>query len=47
MAQPEVYIGEAAALFDDNGNLTNESTKEFLKSFMVAFEKWVDTIAKK
>jgi chromate reductase len=47
MAQPEAYIGEATALFDDNGALTNESTKEFLKSFMVAFEKWVDTIAKK
>lgn len=41
MAQPEAYIGEAAALFDDNGNLANESTKEFLKSFLEAFEKWV------
>lgn len=46
MAQPEAYIGGAAALFDDNGNLTNESTREFLKSFMVAFEKWVVTHAK-
>ena len=43
MAQPEAYIGGAAELFDDKGNLTNDSTKEFLKSFMVAFEKWVDT----
>ena len=43
MAQPEAYIGGAAGLFDDKGNLTNDSTKEFLKSFMVAFEKWVDT----
>jgi chromate reductase len=47
MPQPEAYIGGATALFDDNGNLTNESTKEFLKSFMAAFEKWVDTNAKK
>lgn len=45
MAQPEAYIGEAAALFDDNGKLTNDSTKDFLKSFMVAFEKWVHTNA--
>ncbi len=45
MAQPEAYIGEAAALFDDNGKLTNDSTKEFLKSFMEAFEKWVRTNA--
>lgn len=46
MAQPEAYIGEATALFDDNGSLTNESTKEFLKSFMEAYEKWVQKIAK-
>jgi len=43
MAQPEAYIGGAAALFDDKGELTNASTKEFLKSFMKAFEKWVVT----
>ena len=47
MAQPEAYIGGCAALFDDKGNLTNESTKEFLKTFMAAFEKWVDTNTKK
>ena len=43
MAQPEAYIGEAGALFDANGNLTNESTKDFLRSFMQAFEQWVET----
>jgi chromate reductase, NAD(P)H dehydrogenase (quinone) len=47
MPQPEVYVGGAAKLFDESGNLTNESTKEFLRSFMTAFEKWVDTNAKK
>jgi chromate reductase len=47
MAQPEAYIGGATELFDDKGNLTNESTKGFLKGFMKAFEKWVDTLAKK
>ncbi|EGV42514.1 NADPH-dependent oxidoreductase [Bizionia argentinensis JUB59] len=46
MAQPEAYLGGAAELFDDNGKLKNDSTKDFLKSFMNAFEKWVDTIAK-
>jgi chromate reductase len=45
MAQPEAYIGGATALFDDKGKLINDSTKEFLKSFMAAFEKWVHTIA--
>ena len=41
MAQPEAYIGGAGALFDDEGKLINESTKEFLKNFMDAFEKWI------
>ncbi len=43
MAQPEAYIGGASALFDENGKLTNDSTKEFLSTFMQAFEKWVQT----
>lgn len=46
MAQPEAYIGGATALFDDNGKLTNDSTKDFLKRFMGSFVKWVHTIAK-
>lgn len=47
MAQPEAYIGNAMDLFDDDGNLINESTKKFLKNFILAFEKWVETNAKK
>ena len=47
MAQPEAYIADATGLFDDNGNLTKGSTKEFLRNFMTAFEQWVDTNAKK
>ncbi|WP_233530568.1 NADPH-dependent FMN reductase [Gelidibacter salicanalis] len=47
MAQPEAYIGGAADLFDDKGKLTNDSTRDFLKEFMEAFEKWVITNAKK
>ena len=46
MAQPEAYICGASALFDDEGNLSNESTKGFLNDFMVAFEKWVAANAK-
>lgn len=47
MAQPEAYIGGASELFDDNGELINDSTKGFLKSFLEAFEKWVDTHTRK
>ncbi len=42
MAQPEAYIGGAAALFDDNGNLINESRKDALIKFMLAYEKWLE-----
>jgi len=41
MQQPEAYIGNAYDLFDDKGNLINESTKSFLGSFITSFEKWV------
>src|SRR5690606_10882581 len=47
MAQPEAYIGDVSGLFDDNGNVTNESTKDFLRKFMEAFAQWVETHAKK
>ncbi|MEJ7588033.1 MAG: NAD(P)H-dependent oxidoreductase [Ferruginibacter sp.] len=46
MAQPEAYIGGAPALFDESGNLTNESTKKFLGTFIAAFQKWVETNVK-
>lgn len=42
MAQPEAYIGSAADLFDEDGKLKSDPTKEFLKTFVEAFEKWVE-----
>ena len=42
MAQPEAYIGNAASLFDAQGNLTNEATREFLRKFGEAFAAWVE-----
>jgi chromate reductase len=41
MPQPEAYIGGADKLFDDSGNLINDSTREFLMKFMNAFAEWV------
>jgi chromate reductase len=41
MAQPEAYIGNAANLFDEEGNLANDSTREFITKFMQAFVVWV------
>jgi chromate reductase, NAD(P)H dehydrogenase (quinone) len=41
MQQPEAYIGNAAQLFDANGNIANEATRQFLIKFMEAFAAWV------
>lgn len=41
MPQPEAYIGNAASWFDEEGNLTNESTSKFLKGFIEAYAQWV------
>ena len=41
MQQPEAYIGGAARLFDADGNIANEGTREFLVKFMDAFAAWV------
>ena len=41
MPQPEAYIGNAYALFDENGNLTNDSVSDFLHNFMAAYAEWV------
>ena len=42
LQQPEAYIGGAASLFDDQGNLTNPDTREFLGKFMQAFAAWIE-----
>ena len=47
MAQPEAYIGNAAALFDDQGALTNESTRSFMLKFLQAFAQWIERNAPK
>jgi chromate reductase len=47
MQQPEAYIGNAANLFDGNGNLTSDSTREYAARFMRAFASWVEIHASK
>ena len=44
MQQPEAYIGGAGAFFDEQGALTNESTREFITKYMQAFAAWVERI---
>lgn len=47
MQQPEAYIGGAASLFDSEGKLISESTREFLTKFVHAFAKWIEANRKK
>lgn len=44
MQQPEAYIGGVGKLVDESGNLTNDSTRQFLKSFIDAYAAWVELI---
>ena len=45
MQQPEAYIGKAAELFDKEGAIHRDETREFMTEFMGAFAAWVDTVA--
>lgn len=47
MQQPEVYISKVMSLLDDKNNLTDESTRGFLKEFMDLFANWVEKFADK
>jgi chromate reductase len=47
MPQPEAYIGGVAAMFDDKGTLTNDTTREFLQKFLAAFAQWIERNAAK
>src|SRR5437868_5737375 len=45
MQQPEAYIGEASKLFDNNGDLANESTRDFVAKFLQAYSAWVNKVS--
>ncbi len=42
LQMPEAYIGNAAKLFDDKGNLSSDETREFVNKFLQAFAQWVE-----
>ena len=43
MQQPEMYLGGIGDAFDDKGDLTKDSLRDFLKQYLVAWDKWVAT----
>ena len=42
MQQPEAYIGNAASLFNAQGELVADSTRDFLTKYLAAFAAWCD-----
>lgn len=42
MQQPEAYIGNASKLFDDQGNIANETTRDFIGKFLQTYAQWVE-----
>lgn len=45
LQQPEMYIGGANKLFDAQGALASDTTRDFLKKFLAAFASWIEKIA--
>ena len=41
LGQPEVYIHFSQGLVDEDGNITNESTKSFLQNFVKCYAEWI------
>jgi chromate reductase len=46
LQQPEAYIGGAADMFDEAGNIKKPETKQFLEKILAAFAAWIDKTAK-
>jgi chromate reductase len=44
MQQPETYIGNAASLFDAEGNLVDDAKRQLLDKFINAFAVWVEKL---
>ncbi|WP_035882553.1 NADPH-dependent FMN reductase [Cupriavidus metallidurans] len=42
LQQPEAYISGVDKLFDDHGNIANESTRGFLNKYLTTFAAWVE-----
>ncbi|MFT3858895.1 MAG: NADPH-dependent FMN reductase [Aquabacterium sp.] len=41
LQQPEMYLSGVNKLFDEQGQLNNEGTREFLQKFLATFEDWI------
>lgn len=42
LQQPEAYVGGAYGLFDEQGELKSEETRQFFGKFIAAFAEWIE-----
>jgi chromate reductase len=42
--KPEVMIGQAQTKFDEAGNLTDEATREFIRTLLVSLVAWTERL---
>ncbi|GGP17901.1 NADPH-dependent FMN reductase [Silvimonas iriomotensis] len=42
MQQPEAYVGNAGDMFDANGKLSSDRSREFLQKFIDGYAAWVE-----
>ena len=45
--KPDILIPAAAGKFDENGRLTDETTRKFLGEMLVALERWTRTVRRR
>lgn len=45
LGQPEIYLGPAAQLFGESGEVLKDSTRDLLKKFITAFAEWIERTA--
>jgi len=46
LAKPEVFIAQAAAKFDAQGQCIDETTRKFVGDQMTAFERWISAVGR-
>ena len=44
MTSPEAYIQYSSEVFKDDGEVTNDSTKEFLRAYMAEFRTYIGMV---
>ena len=47
MGQPEVYLVNKPGLIDENDDITDDTTREFLQGYLDRFAAWIDQVSRR